>query len=262
MIIDAHSHVHDPLDVHLAALDDAGVERTVLFPTRPHPERATDLASLRHEMSVLDRALAGTGPADDGYAAAWRELDEALAAHPDRFLGFGSVRLGRPAAETAAAVARDVVGRGLYGIGELTPPPDRADLIEPVLQAAGDHAGLPVVVHGYAPTTAEDVRTLAGLAARYPKVPLVISQLAGANWMEAIELAFDRPNIYLELSTANIVFAVRLAIRELPTRTLFGSDAPYGDPVLPRATVERVTSPGEVRDRVLGGNLAELLGLG
>lgn len=32
MIIDAHSHVHDPLDLHLSALDDAGVDRTVLFP--------------------------------------------------------------------------------------------------------------------------------------------------------------------------------------------------------------------------------------
>ncbi|MCC3771614.1 amidohydrolase family protein, partial [Streptomyces sp. UNOC14_S4] len=164
--------------------------------------------------------------------------------------------------QPAASVAHDVVGRGLYGIGELTPPPNRADLVEPVLQAAYDHAGLPVVVHGYAPTTAADVRTLAGLAVRYPKVPLVISQLAGANWMEAIELARSTPNIYLELSTANIVFAVRLAIRELPTRTLFGSDAPYGDPLLSRAMVERVTSPGELRERVLGGNLAELLGLG
>ncbi|WP_405876342.1 MULTISPECIES: amidohydrolase family protein [unclassified Streptomyces] len=267
MIIDAHSHVHDPLVVHLSALDDAGVERTVLFPTRPHPERATDLASLRYEMSVLDRALAGgTGGGanaaeDDGYATAWRELDEALAAHPDRFLGFGSVPLGRPAAETAAWVEREVVGRGLHGIGELTPPPNQAVLVEPVLRAAHDHAGLPVVVHGYAPTTAADLRTLAGLAARYPKVPLVISQLAGANWMEAIELAGATPNIYLELSTANIIFAVRLAIRELPTRTLFGSDAPYGDPLLSRATVERVIPPGEVRERVLGGNLAELLGL-
>ncbi|MGC4997646.1 hypothetical protein [Streptomyces sp. DT195] len=44
-------------------------------------------------------------------------------------------------------------------------------------------------------------------------------------------------------------------------RTLFGSDAPYGDPFPGRATVERVTAPGALRDRVLGGNLAELLGL-
>jgi predicted TIM-barrel fold metal-dependent hydrolase len=106
------------------------------------------------------------------------------------------------------------------------------------------------------------LRTLAQLAARYPKVPLVISQLAGAHWMLAIELARAIPNLHLELSTANIVFAVRLAIHELPTRTFFGSDAPYGDPVVARTTVERVTSPGEVRDRVLGGNPAELLGLG
>jgi predicted TIM-barrel fold metal-dependent hydrolase len=119
-----------------------------------------------------------------------------------------------------------------------------------------------VVVHGAAPTTAADLRTLADLAARHPKVPLVISQLGGAHWMAAIELARVTLNLHLELSTANIVFAVRLAIRELPTRTFFGSDAPYGDPVLARTTVERVTSPGEVRDRVLGGNLAELLGLG
>ncbi|WP_254885392.1 amidohydrolase family protein [Streptomyces sp. NA02950] len=107
-----------------------------------------------------------------GPTVAWRELDEALAAHPARFLGFGSVRLGRPSAETAAAVAHDVIARGLHGIGELTPPPDQAALVEPVLQAACDYAGLPVVVHGYAPTTAADVRTLAGLAARYPCTPV------------------------------------------------------------------------------------------
>lgn len=209
MILDAHSHVHDPLDAHLSALDAAGVHRTVLFPTRAHPERATDLDSLHHEMGALERALAG-GSGDDGFALALRELDEALTAHPDRFLGFGSVPLGRPDAETAARVERDVTGRGLYGIGELTPPPNRAALVEPVLRAAQEHTGLPVVVHGAAPTTAADVRTLA----------------------------------------------------ELPTRTFFGSDAPYGDPVVARTTVERVTSSGEVRDRVLGGNLAELLGLG
>ncbi|WP_330455617.1 amidohydrolase family protein [Streptomyces sp. NBC_00820] len=264
MIIDAHSHVHDPLGPHLSALDDAGVDRVVLFPTRPHPERAKDLASLRREMSVLDTALKGEADgaaAADGFAVAQRELHAALAAHPDRFLGFGSVRLGRPAAETGEAVARDVVARGLHGVGELTPPPDRAALVEPVLQAAHDHAGLPVIVHGWAPTTAGDIRTLASLAARYPKAPLVISQLAGTNWMQAIELARATPNIYLELSTAHLIFAVRLAIRELPTRTLFGSDAPYGDPVVARTTVERVTAPGEVRDRVLGGNLAELLRL-
>ncbi|ANP55646.1 putative TIM-barrel fold metal-dependent hydrolase [Streptomyces griseochromogenes] len=261
MIIDAHSHVHDPVEDHLALLDDAGVDRAVLFGTRPHPERATDLESLRREMAVLDEAIGGRAGGVDGYRAAWRELDEALGAHPDRFIGFRSVPLDLAPHQVAEVVDRDVVGCGLRGIGELTPPPGRADLVEPVMRAASDHGGLPVVVHGFAPTTAEDLRTLARLAGAYPSVPLVISQLGGLHWMDAIELVRDTPSMFLELSTANVIFAVRLAVKEIPDRTLFGSDAPYGDPALARATVERVTGPGEVRDQVLGGTAARLLGL-
>ncbi|MYW41992.1 amidohydrolase family protein [Streptomyces sp. SID161] len=262
MIIDAHSHVHEPVSAHVGLLNEAGVDRAVLFATRPHPERADDLAGLRREMAVLAKALEGRADTVEAYQEAWRELDAALAALPDRFIGFLSVPLGLGARETAEIVEQEVIGRGLRGIGELTPPPGRAELVEPVLQAAADQGRLPVVVHGSAPTTAEDLATLAALARRYRDVPLVVSQLGGQHWMQALELVRDTPNMYLELSTANIVFAVRLAIKEIPDRTLFGSDAPYGDPVLARALVERVTSPGEVRDRVLGGTIAELVGLG
>lgn len=258
MIIDAHSHVHDPVHGHIAQLDEAGVDRAVLFATRPHPERATDLDSLRRELSMLGKAISGRA---EGHQAAWRELDAALAAHPARFIGFRSVRLDLPAEQIEAAVEREVVDGPFRGVGELTPPPGEAARIEPVLRAASDHGRLPVVVHGSVPTTADDLVTLAGLTRSYPRVPLVISQLGGPNWLTAIELARERPNLYLDLSTANIVFAVRLAIAEVPDRTLFGSDAPYGDPVLARATVERVTRPGALRDRVLGGTLAELLDL-
>lgn len=255
MIIDAHSHVQDPLD--LKSLDEAGVHRAVLFMSRPHPERATDLAGLRREMAVLQASLSGT---NTDYSGVWQQLDAALAAHPDRYIGFGSVRLDLPPAAIADAVEREVVGRKLHGIGELTPPPDRADLLEPVLAAAHEHGDLPVVVHGAAPTTAADLRTLHVLAARFPHTPLIVSQLGGVHWMDAIELVRDSPSMYLELSTAPIVFAVRLAIAELPDRTLFGSDAPYGDPVLARALVERVTEPGEVRDAVLGETFVQLSG--
>jgi predicted TIM-barrel fold metal-dependent hydrolase len=259
LIIDAHSHVHDPVHRHVALLDEAGADRAVLFGTRPHPERATDLASFKREMNVLHETVAGR-PDPGGYESAWRELDAAVAAYPGRFIGFGKVDLDRPAARIGADVER-IVERGFRGVGELTPRPGEAGRVEPVLRAAADHGGLPVYVHGFAPTTAEDLVTLAGLARRHPGVPLVISQLGGLNWLTAIELARDTPNLYLELSTANVVFAVRLAIEEVPGRTLFGSDAPYGDPVLARATVERVTRPGVLRDQVLGGTLAQLLDL-
>ena len=206
---------------------------------------------------MLDAAL--NGRSGEGYQSAWQELDAALAGHPGRFLGFRSVRLDLPSDDIAAAV--DSAAKGFRGIGELTPPPGAAARIEPVLRAAADHKGLPVVVHGSAPTTEEDLSTLAALARRYPAVPLVISQLGGVHWLTAIDLARETPNVYLELSTVGIGFAVRLAIAELPDRTVFGSDAPYGDPVVSRTTVERVTPPGELRARVLGGTMAELLGL-
>jgi uncharacterized protein len=259
VILDAHSHVHHSLADHIALLDEAGVDATVLFGTRAHPERATDLTSLREELDVLGAALGGQGAAD-AFAVAGRELDAALAAYPERFIGFGSVPLDGSAERIHADVAA-IVARGLRGIGELTPPPDRAGLVEPVLQAAADHGRLPVVVHGSAPTTAGDLATLVELARRYPTVPLVISQLGGAHFPTAIDAAREVPNVYVDLSTAPVAFAVRLAIHEVPERTLFGSDAPYGDPVLARAAVERATGPGELRDRVLGGTLAELLGM-
>ncbi len=116
-------------------------------------------------------------------------------------------------------------------------------------------------MHGSAPTTASDLATLVELARRYPTVPLVISQLGGAHFPTAIDAAREVRNVYVDLSTAPVAFAVRLAIHEAPERTLFGSDAPYGDPVLARAAVERATRPGELRDRVLGGTLAELLAM-
>ncbi|MCP2340539.1 amidohydrolase family protein [Actinomadura rupiterrae] len=261
MIIDAHGHVHDPVGEHIALLDEAGVDRAVLFPTRPHPERAPDLASLQREFAVLDDALNGRTDEGPAFARALDELDAALAAHPDRFLGFGPVPLSLPADRIGAWVEREIAGRGLRGIGELTPPPGRADLLGPVLRAAAEHDGLPVVVHGFAPTTAGDLRTLARLAAEYPQVPLVVSQLGGLNWMDAVGLVRDTPSMYLELSTSPTVIAVRMAVAEIPGRTLFGSDAPYGDPLVTRMMIERVTPSGEVCDRVLGGTAAALLGL-
>jgi len=180
MILDAHSHVHDPLDAHLSALDAAG------------------------------------------FALAMRELDRALTAHPYRFLGFGSVPLGRPDAETAARVEREVTVRGLYGIGELTPPPGRLALVEPVVRAARDHAGLPVVIPR--------------LRAHHRRGP-AHTRRPGGPLPEGP--AGDQPT---------------------GRSPLDGGDRT--GPGHPQSPPRRGTRAGEVRDRVLGGNLAELLGLG
>ena len=52
-----------------------------------------------------------------------------------------------------------------------------------------------------------------------------------------------------------------MAIRTLPARTLFSSDAPYGNPLVARTMVEQATANPAVRERVLGGTVVELLRL-
>jgi predicted TIM-barrel fold metal-dependent hydrolase len=148
LILDAHSHVHDPVDSHVALLDEAGVDRTIVFGTRPHPERATDVASLRRELSVLADTVSGRSTGAASYRLAWDEVDAAIAAFPDRFIGFGKVDLELTPEQIATVVETEFVRRGYRGIGKLTPPPGEADRVEPALAAAADHVGLPVVVHG------------------------------------------------------------------------------------------------------------------
>lgn len=262
MILDAHAHVHAPVARHLPLLDEAGIDRSVLLATRAHPERAADLPALRAELDGLARRLAGEAAPLESLRGALAELDAALAAHPDRFVGLGPAPLGLPAEELGDWLEREIVGRGLRGLGELTPPPGAFHLLEPVLAAAAELGPLPVMVHGFAPTTRDDLRALAALAARFPAVPVIVSQLGGLCWLDAIEAALATPSLYLEISTVPVVFAARHAVAALPERTLFGSDAPYGDPVLARQLIERVTPAGEVRARVLGGTAARLLRLG
>jgi len=50
MIIDSHEHIMFPVKMQLDRMDMAGVDKTVLFCTAPHPERAGTLNELEMEM--------------------------------------------------------------------------------------------------------------------------------------------------------------------------------------------------------------------
>ncbi|WP_037604412.1 amidohydrolase family protein [Streptacidiphilus rugosus] len=261
MIIDFHAHVTVDVPAQLARARRAGVTRTVLQSTRVHPEAPTTLDGLRAEFARLVGVVGGEAAAEEEFRAAMAELCAALDAHPQEAVGLASARLGVDAERTTAAWLDSALARpGIVGIGELTPAPGRAELIEPALAVSADHGGVPVLVHGFAPNTVEDLRTYAALAARYRTVPLVVGALGGFNWLELVDLALQTPNLHIELSSALQVFAVRAAVRELPERCLFGSNTPYGDVVAARRTVEAAVDDRAVLALVLGGNAARLVG--
>jgi len=84
-------------------------------------------------------------------------------------------------------------------------------------------------------------------------------RVGGLNCLQLIDLAHERRNLYVDLSSALQVFAVRAAAHEIPEQCLFGSNTPYGDVVAARHTVEAAISDPAVLQQILHNNTAALI---
>ncbi len=113
-MIDSHEHVLWPVEKQLAKMDEAGIERAVLFGTTPHPELA---------MAALQKILAGDNP--QAYCERLREknaeVSRMVARYPERFWGFGNVPLGLELTQTKAWLEEQITALGLCGVGEIAP---------------------------------------------------------------------------------------------------------------------------------------------
>ena len=124
MVIDSHEHIMFPIKMQLDKTDAAGVDKTVLFCTAPHPEKAGTLNELEEEMAALNKILAGSNTKEDNISRLKKniaEVAEAVRAYTDRFLGFGAVPLGMELEETEKWIDTQITSNSLYGIGEFTP---------------------------------------------------------------------------------------------------------------------------------------------
>jgi len=260
MIIDGHAHVILPVEQQLALMESAGVERTILFMTRVHPEQAANLDAFEKEMDMLSAILAGQlNNALESFERAVQEHIRVVQAHPTRFIGFGAAPVGLSYNATADWLQTYVIEPGMRGIGEFTLAPGQIGLLDPIFALSSEAGNLPLWVHTFAPLTLDDIRALIALSQRYASVPVILGHLGGLNWMETIKLAKEHPQTYLDLSAAFTTLAPTLAIRELPDRSLFSSDAPYGNPLVARTMIEQITPDPAVRALVLGETMARLV---
>ncbi len=259
MTIDVHAHVTNDVTGQLARSTRAAVDQTVLLSTRVHPEAARTPDQVRAEFGRLGTVIGGAANSRQEYPAGMDELRLALDAHPNTTVGFVNVALDQPVEDLHAWVARYLAEPLIVGIGELTPAPGAAGQIEPVLQISAEHGGVPVLTHGFSPNTSDDLTTYASLAGRYPSVPLIVGAFGGLNCLQLIDLAHDHPNLYIDLSSALQVFAVRAATNEVPEQCLFGSNTPYGDVLASRTTIEAAITAPALLHQVLHDNTARLL---
>lgn len=94
MLIDSHAHVILPVEKHIALMDEAGVDKTILFSTSIHPEITEDLNEFERELNKLYEIISGKKNSIERKIASIKEQNEVINKYPSRFYGFGNVPIG------------------------------------------------------------------------------------------------------------------------------------------------------------------------
>lgn len=259
MIIDSHAHVILPTEKHIALMDEAGIDKTILFSTSIHPEMANNLEDYEKELNKLYDIISGRGNAIGTKIKSIKEQCEVIKKYPSRFYGFGNVPAGLDYEQTALWVEEYVVRNNFIGIGEVTIPSGKVGILDSMFKSAHDFSNLPIWIHAFWPLDLEDIRGIFKLAKQYPNVPVIIGHLGGVNWLEVIKMAKETENIYIDLSAAYAVAPLKMAIEELPEKCLFSTDLPFGDLAVGRFTIERACNDKAIINKVMGGNIERLL---
>lgn len=227
------------VDGALAAMDAAGIDRSVCLAVADTPER---LESANRFVGGLD---------------------------PERLIGFGSIHAGRSPEENVA-ILRDNDLRGvkvhpLFQGGSLGDP----DLIA-ILDALGEEFA---AVFHVGPETqgADNTRAtpaqLAHIARECPRLKIVAAHFGGYHDYEgALEHVIGLP-VHLDTSwppslTTIAPGRVRAIIeRHGPERVVFATDWPMADPTAEIAAIRELGFSDDDTEAILGGNFARLLGL-
>jgi predicted TIM-barrel fold metal-dependent hydrolase len=261
MIIDSHAHVIFPVEKHIELMDEAGIDKTILFSTSMHPEVTRSLDEFEKELNKLYEVISGKRNSIETKIASINEQSGVINKYPSRFYGFGSVPLGLDYEKTASWIEEYVVKNRFIGLGEFSVATGQVKSLETVFKAAHDFSNLPIWIHAFWPLDLYDIKEIFNLAKKYPNVPVIIGHLGGVNWLNVIKMTKETQNVYIDLSAFYTTVALGMTIKELPEKCLFSADIPYGDLVVSKFSIDRVCKDKAVLEQVMGGNVAKLLNL-
>ncbi len=243
------------------------------------------LASPPAEVLVRRLAAAGVSQAvifapnrRSGYRVANDEVLRIAAADPARWVPFLRMRSARPhpfgrrrrwllrlgvdasfgADDYPASELATLLGSGGFRGVKLNlaadgmPPGDVLDLL------ARD--GVPVLLHAGEGIDRREVeaeflgRGIPTILAHMGTYPLRRREAEG--WLALLE---KHPCAYTDTAAVFFGHVLQDACRRFPTRVLFGTDAPAFDPTVGRAAIDALDMDDVARERILRGNLRELL---
>jgi predicted TIM-barrel fold metal-dependent hydrolase len=281
-IIDIHTH-----PVAKAMVKDL---RNLSFMEREAGKRLGDspAATLLDRMDaggIRQACLMGPNPYE-GISLTNEDVYNIVRSYPDRFIGFAGVDpCGRGKDKTREEIRRAVEEWQFKGVGEI----GGCDYLAPewdIVYETCLEKKIPVLVHVGIPLPSMLMKychpfMLDELANRHREL-IIIAAHAGAPWIiETIAVAARHPNVYIDISalpaihkeTVRIVIAMCVE-KGLEDKVLFGTDFPVVDPCEYAKTVSKLKIPApmrllgklpeiskDVREKILGGNAAELLHL-
>ena len=178
-----------------------------------HVHHNGDPAFLKQLLARLDR--------EDGLAFLLvmpKDLDAVkpvIAAHPDRLIGFGDIRLDTP--DVLAQIDR-FHAAGFRGLGEITSPQYPYDdrRYWPIYERAESHRMILLfhtgIVNRTNPDKPSDISsermrpsTLDLIARRFPKLTIIGAHLGNPDYAWAGEIARWNPNLYFDVSGSTLI---------------------------------------------------------
>jgi predicted TIM-barrel fold metal-dependent hydrolase len=279
--IDIHVHAevscHDPEDPIFGEFLDAST--TYFKADRRRPTIPETIAHYRERnigfvMFTVDME-AGTGIK----RIRNEEIAEAAAANSDIMIAFASIDPHK--GKRAAIEARDLIEN--YGVkGFKFHPPlqdfDPGDRMAWPLYEVIDHYGLPAIFHTGHSGMGTGMPAGGGIRLKYGQ-PILVDDVAvdfsnmkivlahpGWPWTdESLSMALHKPNVFIDLSGWSPRYfppqIIRYANTQLGHKFLFGSDFPLIPPERWIAAYDEAGFKPELRERILKGNAARVLGL-
>lgn len=216
-VIDVHTHLgpfcgiylpEAPLDKMIAGMDRCGVERIILAP---------------------HNALAGDTREGN------RAMIDAVTRYPGRIYGYCTINpnfMDEMDKEMGQYLAQPgVAGIKIHPVMHACPAD--SEKYTPVWERANAEK-LMVLSHTWGETGECGPPKMRKIAERYPDVRLLLGHSCYGAWEQAIALAAEFPNVYLELTAAYHVYGLIewMCKKAGAQKVLFGTDYPWFDPMI------------------------------
>lgn len=216
-VIDAHAHL--------------GPFRSIYMPEASRESMIAGMERAGIEAIIVSPHDALFGDSREGNA----QMLEAVQASPGRIYGYCTIHPGYPR-ETASELDRYLHQPGVVGV-KIHPTsheyPVDGPNYAPVLERLEAEGGL-LLSHTWGNDSFCGAQKMRVIAERYPNVRLLLGHSCYGAWAEAIALAADFPNVYLELTAAAHAYGLlEWMCREAGSqKVVFGTDYPWFDPAV------------------------------